>query len=269
MKSKNVWMIIAGAAVLIVLTTVICIRMSKPKYNYKQINEAFFITSLIDDDARYVDVKSQIYRMNLWRTAGYLNIYNEELIEKGKTSESALSLEEVIDFYSSEFDENGEPRIDNLPDKIEDYLDWYYGLFGRARRIERDKLHEESVLVNAIFGMGVYSEIKNTKQLSDVVIDEPVKFGACIYLYNKLHPTEMITEDEMKTALAGGSQEPLTRFADWYYLFGNHGRDDFIHGDLFYAYASYSEQHPDSSEFEDMDLTELHKLFEYMETMED
>lgn len=269
MKSKKVWIRTAIVVALIALTAVICIRIFKPKYNYKLINEALGITSLIDDKAQYVDVKAHIYRSSLWRTVGYLNIYNEELIEKGKPSESALSLDEVIDFYGSEFDENGEPRIDSLPDKIEDYLDWYYGLFGRARRIERDKLHEESVLVNAIFGMGVYSEIKNTNRLSDVVIDEPFKFCTCIYLYNKLHPTAMITEDEIEAALAGGPQEPLTRFADWYYLFGDHGRDDFIHGDLHYAYVSYSEQHPDSPRFEDMDLTELHELFEYMETMED
>ena len=59
--------------------------------------------------------------------------------------------------------------------KIEDYLDWFwfYGLSKKGPKIEHDKFYDVGYITNAMFELGFYSERKNTKQLSDVVVDNP------------------------------------------------------------------------------------------------
>lgn len=274
MKSKKGWTAVAillGLG-LVALITIICVRKSNPQYNYARINDAFWISGWVEDDTHYVDVKSQIYRSNLRRTAWFINLYNDELAEKGRPLEDALSLDEVIDFYSSEYDENKEPRINNLPVKIEDYLDWYYGLFRKGPRLDEDKASEESKISIVMFALGVYSERKNTQQTADVVIDNPVDFYLGIYVYNTRNPSEMITEDEILLAMAGGPKESLIRFGEWF-LDPATAASAFIE-DFYYQLvdeycASYSNIHPDAPKVHDMDLNEIRQLVECMEKKEE
>lgn len=272
MKSKKGWIavtILLGLG-FVALITIICVRKSKPKYNYARINDAFWISEWVEDDTHYVDVKSQIYRSNLRRTAWYINLYNDELAEKGRPLEDALSLDEVLDFYSSEYDENKEPKINNLPEKIEDYLDWYYGLFRRGPKLDEDKSREESNISIVMFALGVYSERKNTQQTADVVIDNPVDFYLGIYVYNTKNPSEMITEDELLLAMAGGPKESLIRFGEWLldpakaasaYIEDSRSRLEDV-------YESYLADYPDAPSLDEMDSKELQQLVEYMENSE-
>ncbi len=274
MKSKKLWITlgIIFAVVLIVLTTVFCIRMRKPKYSYAQINEAFWIGVIGEDKYHYVDINSRLPQFNE-DTAWIINLYNDHLIENGKTSEDFLSLDEVLDFYSSEYDENGKPKINNLPKKIEKYLDWYYRPFKRFPKVDEELAKKESTISCAMFGLGVYSERKYTQQLSDVKIDDYWKFYTGIYVFNKNHPSEMITEDEIKMAMVGGPQESLIRFGEWFiYLDGEDTVSEYKL-DLYVAYKHYSEDKygyysdddPNVS-YHDLGPTEIKQFLEYIES---
>ena len=279
MKSKRlrITLIILLAVVLLVLTAVICIRKSRPKYSYEQINLAFGMSNYVAENIPYYDFETIIKSDRLYSTIAYLNIYNSELYEKGKP-EKVLTYDEVCDFYSSEYDENGEPKINNLPKKIEDYVDWYYGFggkyanifrhwFGGLSKYDYTETHKEYVLAVAMVDLGYYSERKNTKQLSDADIDNPLDFYIGLYAYNKKHPSAMISEDEIKMAFVGGPIEPLVLFADWNF-YGLGDPKTFALTDLYGAYSYYVEEHPDAPEIEDMDAAEIQQLIEYMDSRE-
>ena len=40
--------------------------------------------------------------------------------------ESQLTVDEVVDYFSDEYDSNGELKVYSKPEKIHDYIDWYY-----------------------------------------------------------------------------------------------------------------------------------------------
>ena len=268
MKSKKLWITlgIIFAAVLIVLATVFCIRMRKPKYSYARINEAFWIGVIGEDKYHYVDINSLLPQFNR-QTAWLINLYNDHLIEKGKPSEDYLSLDEVLDFYSSEYDENGKPKINNLPKKIEKYLDWYYRPFRRFPKVDEELADKESTISFAMFGLGVYSERKYTQQLSDVEINDYLKYYTGIYAFNKYNSSEMITEDEIKLAMVGGPQEPLVRFGEWFLFMDGEDKIEKYKFDLVGAYVDYLEDNPDLPDFNDLNPTEILQLIEYMESM--
>ena len=270
-KKGRIASVVIPVLVLSALITVICIRSSKPRYDYDQINRAFQIHGLISGDDQYVDA-NLISRERLARTALYLNLYNDRLSEKGKPAEDALSIDEVLDFYSSEYDGDGEPVINNLPPKIEDYLDWYWfhGLSKKSPDIDNDTFHEAGNVTAAMFGLGVYSERKNTQQVSDVVIDDPVDFFVNLYVYNMGNPSEMITEDEVKAAMVGGSEELLDRFGSWYRYIGSSSIDSFYSRlNTTYYKSSYRTDHPDAPFVSDMDVDEIRQLIDYMESLEE
>ena len=268
MKSKKLWITlgIIFAAVLIVLVTVFCIRMRKPKYSYAQINEAFLYRKYGEYQNQYVDMNSRSPQFND-DTAWLINLYNDYLIEKGKPSEDYLTLDEVLEFYSSEYDENGNPKINNLPKKIEKYLDWYYRPFRRFPKVNEELAQKESTINCAMFGLGVYSERKYTQQLSDVKIDDYWKYYTGIYAFNKNNPSEMITEDEIKLAMVGGPQESLIRFGEWFIYLDGEEKINRYNNDLARAYVYYSEENPDTPSFFDMNPNEIQQLIEYMESM--
>lgn len=268
MKSKKLWIALSiiFAVVLIVLTTVFCIRIRKPKYSYAQINEAFLYRKYGEYQNQYVDMNSRSPQFND-DTAWLINLYNDYLIEKGKPSEDYLTLDEVLEFYSSEYDENGNPKINNLPKKIEKYLDWYYRPFRRFSKVNEELAQKESTINCAMFGLGVYSERKYTQQLSDVKIDDYWKYYTGIYVFNKNHPSEMITEDEIKMAMVGGPQESLIRFGEWFIYLDGEEKINRYNNDLARAYVYYSEENPDTPSFFDMNPNEIQQLIEYMESM--
>lgn len=269
MKSKRVriTLIVILAVLLTALITVICIRKNSPKYSYKQINEAFFVSEDVNGEDRYIDVASHRTKKSLRQTVQYINLYNDMLNEKGKPPKEALSLDEVLDFYSSEYDENNEPVIKNLPTKIEDYLDWFwfYGLSKKGPTIEHDKFYDVGYITSAMFELGFYSERKNTKQLSDVVVDNPVDFYVAIYAYNKYNPSEPITEDEVKEAMVGGPIEPLERYGYWCTHLGAYDLKRFQNQLQAVYFDSYRIDYPDAPIVDEMDLTEIQRLIEYME----
>ena len=264
MKSKKVWIVlgIVLAAVIIALITVICIRKNKPKYSYYQINTAF---SLPCDKEQYVDVNYYYDKEDLIQTANLLNLYNNRLYEKGKSMEKALSLDEVLDFYSSEFDENGELRIMNLPEKIEDYLDWYR----RGPKVEFTKAHEEEYIARAMYTLGCFSERKYTNRLSDVVIDDPVAFYVGLYVYNSNNSSNMYTEDEILAAMAGGSKDILYTFGSWATYLGEYDLDAFYNKLESTYYKEYLKDYPSDKLFSDLDLSEIKQLIDYMEKSEE
>ena len=277
MKSKRlrITLIILLAVVLLVLTAVICIRKSKPKYSYEQINVAFGMSPSVAEDIPYYDFETLAKSERLYSPIAYLNIYNSELYEKGKP-EKVLTYDEVCDFYSSEYDENGEPKINNLPKNIEDYVDWYYGFlgkynnylcrwFGGLSKYDTIEIRQQHVLAVAMVDLGYYSERKNSKQLSDADIDNPFDFYIGLYAYNKKHPSAMISEDEIKMAFVGGPIEPLVLFGDWNFD-GLGDPKTFALTDLYGAYSYYVEEHPDAPEIEDMNATEIQQLIEYMDS---
>ncbi len=270
MKSKKgrIALVIVLAIILIALIAVICIRNSNPKYSYKQINEAFFVSEYATSGDRYEDINALRSKESLKQTVQYINLYNDALNEKGKPSENALSLDEVLDFYSSEYDANGEPKIMDLPDKIESYLDWFYGFSKKGPKIENDKFYDIGYITVAMYELGFYSERKNTQQLSDVVIDDPVKFYIDLYAYNEINPTKTITEDEVKSAMVGGPEEPLYWFGDWYSHLGIHDLERFNNRLSDVYFDSYRFDYPDAPIIAEMNLTEIQQLIEYMEALE-
>lgn len=274
MKSRERRIVVVAllVAVLVLLGTLLYMLLRKRHYNYKQINVAFMMTEHTDDDAQYVDI-THVYRKNLRRTAWFINMYNDELAEDGKPAEDALSLDEVIDFYSSEYDENGDARIDHLPTKIQNYLDWYYGFSRTGPRLEDSWAKEEDEITFAMFALGCYSERKNTQQISDVVINDPEDFYTGIYVYNQRRPSEMITEDEVKMAMAGGPKEPLIRFGKWLLDPACLAQKYIEHfqRELSMTYVrSYLSEHPGAPEISEMDETEIQQLIAYhLETVEE
>ena len=276
-KSKKIWIAlgIISAIVLIVLTTVFFIFLRKPNYSYAQINDAFWISTHDGNNNQYVDINSRVHGKNLRKTAWFINLYNDYLIEKGKPLEDCLSLDEVLDFYSSENYKNGNPIINNLPKKIENYLSWYYGPFRKFPKLDEDLTEKEAMISYAMFNLGVYSERKYTQQLSDVEIDNYSDFYIGIYAFNKENPSEMITEDEIKMAMVGGPQEPLVRFGEWFVYKGGEDKLTYDYGcDLYVEYVNYckdkygyySDDDPDIS-FYDMEPNEIKQFFEYLESM--
>lgn len=272
MKSKKgrIIPVIVLAVVLIALTVVIGVRMSRPQYSYKKINKAFFITGYTGSEDRYVDVKSQQTRESLKQTVQYINLYNDMLNEKGKPTEDALSLDEVLDFYSSEFDENHEPVINHLPKKIEGYLDWFWrhGLSKKGPKITSEKFNEVGYMTCAMYELGIYSEIKNTQQLSDVVIEDPSDFYVKIYAYNEYNSSDPITE-EVKMAMVGGPKEPLRKYGYWCTHLGSVDLERFQNKMQSTYFDFYLKEYPDAPIVREMDLTEIQKLLEYMEAMEE
>ena len=271
-RKRRIVVVALLVAVLVLLGTLLYMLLRKRHYNYKQINVAFMMTEHTDDDAQYVDI-AHVYRKNLRRTTWFINMYNDELAEDGKPAEDALSLDEVIDFYSSEYDENGDARIDHLPTKIQNYLDWYYGFSRTGPRLEDSWAKEEDEITFAMFALGCYSERKNTQQISDVVINDPENFYTGIYVYNQRRPSEMITEDEVKMAMAGGPKEPLIRFGKWLLDPACAAQDYIEHfqRELSMTYVrSYLSEHPGAPEISEMDETEIQQLIAYhLETVEE
>ena len=269
MNRKRV-IIIALILLTVLFAVAIVVFCNKPRYNYQQINEALFVNGFAEEEGSYVDVKSQRTKKSLRQTVQYINIYNDMLNEKGRPSEDALSLDEVLDFYSREFDENGEPVINNLPGKIEDYLDWFwtYGLSKKGPKIEHDKFYDIGYITNAMFELGFYSERKNTQQISDVVIDDPVDFYIKIYAYNEYNQSEMITEDEIKAAMVGGPKEPLEQYGYWCTHLGVYDLKRFNNKIESTYFESYHKDYPEAPIVGEMDLDEIKQLIEYMEALE-
>lgn len=275
MKSKKVRLslLIILATLFIVIISLVFIRICAPKYNYTKINKALGISDWVDDYTPYADFESRIMREHLFFSPiVYLNLYNDELVEKGKPLEDALSLDEVRDFYSSENDKTGNIRIKSLPKKLEDYVDWYYGfygIFGGIKNYDTITIVQEQYLTSSAMGLGFYSERKNTQNISDAVIDDPINFYINIYVYNKKNPSKTITEDEVKMALVGGSKNPLILFSNWYCTsMGEDSVNSFCLG-MYQAYPSYLIEHPDAPEISEMDLNEIQQLIEYMESIEE
>lgn len=273
MKSKKgrIVFIAIMAIVFITLITVICIRMNKPKYSYKQINEAFFVSYVAKGEDRYVDVRSNCSKKSLNQTVQYINLYNDELNEKGRPSNDALSLDEVLDFYDREFDENGKPVINNLPEKIEDYLDWFWfhGLSKKGPKIEDEKFYDVGYITTAMYELGFYSERKNTQQISDVIIGDPVDFYVKIYVYNTYNPSELITEEEVKSAMVGGPEEPLKRYGYWHTHLGSVDLKRFNNKMESTYFETYRKDYPDAPIVGEMDVDEIKQLIEYMEALEE
>lgn len=273
MKSKKsrLTFVIVLSLILIALIILICIRKSRPKYGYFQINKAFYAVDIMGYEYHKVDFNDYIDKFPMMNSVNYINLYNDMLNKKGKSLESFLSLDEVFEFYNSEFDENGEPKIMNLPPKIEDYLDWFWrhGFSKKGPKVDREKFHAIENITIGMHQLGVYSERKYTNQVSDLVIDNPIDFYIGLYVYNKHNPSSIITEEEMKKAMVGGPVEPLESFGAWVRYLGSVNLKDF-QSDLQEAYKSfYLKDNPNPKIFDDLDLSEIKELVEYIETMEE
>ena len=267
-KKRRIGLIVGLSVVIIALTTVICVRKSKPRYSYLQINKAFWIGGTEDTMGKYVDANYYYDKKSLIKTAQYLNLYNDMLYNKKERSTNKyLSLDEVLDFYSSEYDENGEPRIMHLPTKIEDYLDWYWrhGLSAKGPKVDFEKAHNMAYITTAMYKLGCFSERKYTKELSDVVIDDPVAFYVGLYVYNRGKTSDFISEDEIIAAMAGESVEPLERFGNWVFYLGDISLEDFYNNMKSTYMTEYVNEYPSDNSFSDLDLSEIKKLIEYME----
>lgn len=273
MKSKKgrLTFVIVLSLILIALIILICIRKSRPKYSYFQINKAFYAVDIMGYEYQKVDFNDYIDKFPMMNSVNYINLYNDMLNKKGKSLESFLSLDEVFEFYNSEFDENGEPKIMNLPPKIEDYLDWFWrhGFSKKGPKVDREKFHAIENITIGMHQLGVYSERKYTNQVSDLVIDNPIDFYIGLYVYNKHNPSSIITEEEMKEAMVGGPVEPLESFGAWVRYLGSVNLKDF-QSDLQEAYKSfYLKDNPNPKIFDDLDLSEIKELVGYIETLEE
>ncbi len=269
MKTKKGWIVfgIVLAAVLVAGIACICIRMSRPKYSYKQINVAFFVASGEEDADAYMNVRAHRTLESLKQTVQYINLYNDMLDAKGKPADRHLSLEDVLAFYDSEYEADGEPRLMHLPKQIEGYLDWFWrhGFSKKGPKLDQDTFYEVGYITTAMYELGCYSEKKNTQQVADVVTADPVKFYVDLHVYNEINPTQPVTEDEIKAAMVGGPAEPLVRFGTWYTGLGLYDLKRFDNRLSSYYYDTYYPEHPDAPVIGEMDLAELQQLIACME----
>lgn len=56
----------------------------------------------------------------------HLSAYHSRFKRTGRDAEALLTFDEIMEFYSSERDENGEMRIKNIPQQLSDYLNWFF-----------------------------------------------------------------------------------------------------------------------------------------------
>lgn len=74
-----------------------------------------------------------------------------------------------------------------------------------------------------------------------------------------------LTEQDIRSELNGGDSSVLTAFDDWYVEQEGEDKIDEYRNDLAMAYASYSQNHPEISDFEHMTRQETNDLILYYE----
>ncbi len=99
--------------------------------------------------------------------------------------------------------------------------------------------------------------------LSGVRFD-PDELVIRLYVYQQETGTTL-TEQDIRNALNGGDTDILKDYDDWYVEQGGEDKINTFRNNLSQAYASYIQEHPETSNFEDMTRQETNALIAYYE----
>ncbi|MBO4458202.1 MAG: hypothetical protein J5802_10820 [Butyrivibrio sp.] len=83
---------------------------------YEWQNQAFEVSSDYNHNLSYCDADE----LKLNCVAVNLCAYNNA------QQDNQLTVDEVVDYFSEEYDSNGELKVYSKPEEIHDYIDWYY-----------------------------------------------------------------------------------------------------------------------------------------------